>query len=157
MANEIPNENLLFDIINNHLSVDDVKMRIREIEAEYGTDYFLDYDIEKAEIERKPKQDWNEEYYEQIKTPGILGVTSKQYFLYFAEVNEYIYNKRLEEKKSKQRKKTTAIIAAIVALILCIVILILYFNGSTTYAAGTFDYQQTAISAYAVQAIVLDL
>lgn len=156
MANEIPNENLLFDIIDNHLSVDDVKRRIREIEAEYGDDYFLDYDIEKAEIERKPKQDWDEEYYEQIKTPGILGVSSKQYFLYFAEVNEYIYNKRLEEKKSKQHKKTTAIIAAIVGVILFAIILILCFNGSEANAAETLDYQQTVISAYAVQPIVLD-
>lgn len=157
MANEVPKGDLLIDIIENHLSVEEVKKRIRELEDVYGDNYFLDYDIEEAGIERKPKQDWDYEYYEQVKIKGILGVASKQYFLYFAEVNEYIYNQKLEEKKTKQCKKITAIIAAAAVSILCIVILILYLNDSKANAAEDLDCQQTTLSAYNTQLTDWDL
>lgn len=154
MADERPKAELLIDMINNHLSVDDVKKRIQEMEAEYDTDYFLDYDIEYADIERKPKQDWDEEYYEKVKTKGILGIASKQYFLYFAEVNEYIHNKRDEEQRKKKRRKLMIFISAVVIAAIMIAIFIMLFNGTDAGAADILNYQPIASSAYNNQSIL---
>ena len=88
MADETPKAELMIDIMNNNISVDDVKKRIQQLEEEYGENYMLDYDLEEAGIERKPQNEWTEEYYEKVKEKGILGISSKQYFLYFAELND---------------------------------------------------------------------
>lgn len=154
MADERPKAELLIDMINNHLSVDDVKKRIQEMEAEYGTDYFFDYDIEYADIERKPKQDWDEEYYEKVKTKGILGIASKQYFLYFAEVNEYIHNKRDEEQRKKKRRKLIIFISAVVIAVIMITVFIMLFNGTDADAAERLNYQPIVSFAYNNQSIL---
>lgn len=146
MANEKPIADLLKDMINNHLSVNDVKKRIQELEDEFGSDYFLDYDIEEADIQRKPRDEWDEEYYEQVRTKGILGIASKQYFLYFAEVNEYIHNKRVEEQRKAKRKKTKAVIAAAVIAVILVAVLILCFIGTGADAAENVYCQTTTIS-----------
>lgn len=157
MADERPKTELLIDMIDNHLSVEDVKKRIQEMEAKYGADYFLDYDIEYADIERKPKQDWDEEYYEKVKTKGILGIASKQYFLYFAEVNEYIHNKRNEEQRKKKCQKMTAVITVVVIAVILIAVLIMCFNGTDAGAVEMLNYQPIASSAYNIQPIIFNL
>ena len=117
MADETPKAELMIDIMNNNISVDDVKKRIQQLEEEYGENYMLDYDLEEAGIERKPQNEWTEEYYEKVKEKGILGISSKQYFLYFAELNQYIKNKRQEEQKEQQKEKTTKLIVAAVIVV----------------------------------------
>lgn len=157
MANEVPKAELMIDIINKNLSVEDVKKRISELETEYGEDYFFNYDIEEAGIERKPKEEWDEDYYEFVKTKGINGIASKPYFLYFAELNQYIHNKRLEEKKKQQQKKTTKIIAAAIAIV-CIVLLLVWANFSGADAAASISEVQCATDdVYNIQEMLFDI
>lgn len=129
MADETPKAELMIDIMNSNLSVDEVKERIRQLEKEYGENYVLDYDLEEAGIERKPQSEWDEEYYENVKTKGILGIASKQYFLYFAELNQYIQSKRLEEQKVQQRRKRIKLIIAAIIAVICIAIVLLLLSG----------------------------
>ena len=135
MADETPKAELMIDIMYNNISVDDVKKRIQQLEEEYGENYMLDYDLEEAGIERKPQNEWTEEYYEKVKEKGILGISSKQYFLYFAELNQYIKNKRQEEQREQQKKKTTKFIVAAVIVVICVIILLLLINHISSDAA----------------------
>ena len=145
MTNETAKANFLIEIVDKHLSVDEVKKRIQELEIEYGNDFFLDYDIEETGIILKPQEEWNEEYYEEVKNKGILGTTSKQYFLYFAELNEYIYNQKLHKIQEQKKKKTKIIIMAAIAAVIILVLLIC-FNLSKTNAAEFYCSQPTFIA-----------
>ncbi|WP_295093544.1 hypothetical protein [Ruminococcus sp.] len=146
MADETPKAELMIEIINNNLSVDAVKEKIRQLETEYGENYILDYDLEKSGIEIKPQNEWDEEYYEKVKTKGILGIASKQYFLYFAELNQYIQAQR-QNKLTEQKKKRQKLVIVVIAIILiCMITLILLFNsGAESKATSASEFQMSSV------------
>lgn len=109
---------LIRDIINGKLNLEEVQRKIAELEAEYGKDFFVDYDIEKKE---KP---WDEKYLHDLEIKSMAGMSSKQFILHLAEVSEFVHSSKYKrEKKSSNspkksmRKIIIFIIAGVIAVL----------------------------------------
>lgn len=103
---------LIRDIINGKMNLTKTEKKIAELEAEYGKDFFEDYDIEKKE---KP---WDEKYLRELEIKSMAGMNSKQFILHLAEVSEYVHsNKSRKRKTSSKRKIILYIIAGIIAIV----------------------------------------
>ncbi|MBR4627860.1 MAG: hypothetical protein IKO47_09215 [Ruminococcus sp.] len=104
-----------FDIVKGKYTLKGTVKKIEEYEAQYGKDFFADYDVKKKD---KP---WDIDYLNELESQGIAGMASKQFFIHVAEVSEYVHNNM---KKKKHKKFLLMISAAVVAIIGVVVIII---------------------------------
>lgn len=79
---------LMINAANGKLNLQQTKDKMRELEAQYGKDVFLDIDYDKA----KPKSEWNEEYLQDLMFTAMAGFYSRQFILHLAEVSEYVHS-----------------------------------------------------------------
>ena len=105
---------LINDIMNGRTSYDKVKQTLEHIENEYGENSFIDY---KAEKKEKP---WTKDDLYKLYDLCIAGVSSKDIFLYMAEISDYL--------KIKKRNTVFIIIAAAIIAALIVTGLIIFFN-----------------------------
>lgn len=107
---------MIRDIINGKMNTEQTNRKIRELESQYGTDFFLDYEIDKKD---KP---WDEAYLYELELKSMTGMSSKPFILHLAEVSEYVHAQKSGKSGSessssdnKGSKKIIRIIAMIAA------------------------------------------
>lgn len=123
---QIKNE-LIKDIIEGKYSLEQVRDIIQKIEAEFGEEFFDNYDVPKEE---KP---WNRETLKKLETASLVGTCSKQFILHLAEVSEYIHNKERNDANSK--KKSNRLRILVISVIVGIVILVVFLCITQANAA----------------------
>lgn len=102
--------NLIMNILDGKLTNEELKIKITDMEKQYGSDVFRPYLFDKK---GKP---WTEEYYNNLREQALCGAGSKEFLLHVNEVRQEIVT---------QKKKKMTIIA--VAGIILIVIMIILF------------------------------
>ncbi len=98
-------------IIEEHISADEVREKIKDMSARYGDDLFPEF------IFSPQSPPWNEEYMEKLKRMNVGGACSKDFLCHMAEVGCYI-------EKQKNRKKLIVLFGFIAAIILLVIIMI---------------------------------
>lgn len=147
MTNSEMKAEFMMDIIDGKYTLNEAKQKIRSYEEKYGTDFFADYDIEKKD---KP---WDMEYLKELKLKGMTGMSSKQFFLYLAEVSEYVHANAGTSHNKGDKKKF--IIAGIIAgIIIALVIVILFLSKSQAAAAAVIANQKAAIAQLQSQLLI---
>lgn len=107
----------LFDIIEGKYTLKEVQKKIKSFEAEYGNEFFSDYDIK---IKEKP---WDKEYLDELKIKGMTGMASKQFYLHVAEVSEYVHDncsKKEIHKKIYRNMKIGAVVGILIVIVITI-------------------------------------
>ena len=74
-------------ILSGELTVEQVKCEIERIESEYGPSAFDSYKV------KKTNAPWNKEDLEKLEIQSASGACSKEFYLYMAEVSEFVYKK----------------------------------------------------------------
>lgn len=137
----------MMDIIDGKYTLNEAKQKIRAYEEQYGTDFFADYEIEKKD---KP---WDMEYLKELKLKGMTGMASKQFFLYLAEVSEYVHA-NADTSHSKGDKKKFIIAGIISAIIIALVIVILCLSKSHAAAMAVIAEKNAIIAKLQTQLLL---
>ena len=126
---------LFLDIVDGKYTSEAVKQKIRELEEQFGNNYFAHFDI------NRKNPPWDMKYLEELKKKGMSGMASKKFFLHLAEVSEYVH----AAEKARKRKKCI-LIGAIAVIIIALVIIALCLSGSHAAAAAVVANKNTMIT-----------
>lgn len=74
-------------IVAGDLTVEQVKEELNRIETEYGPDSFDLYKV------KKKSAPWSKEDLEDLEIQSASGACSKDFYLYMAEVSEFVHRK----------------------------------------------------------------
>lgn len=83
---------LVSKIANGEISKATVEKELDRMEQKYGRDCFNSYPVK-----RKPKP-WTKEYLDELEILSSSGASSKEFYLYMAEVSDEIYKNRINKK-----------------------------------------------------------
>lgn len=73
------------DIVSGNINLEQVKETLERIECEYGPDSFDSYKVEKKSAP------WTMEDLNDLEFQSISGACSKDFYLYMAEVSDYVH------------------------------------------------------------------
>lgn len=74
-------------IVAGDLTIEQVKEELNRIETEYGPDSFDLYKV------KKKSAPWSKEDLEDLEIQSASGACSKDFYLYMAEVSEFVHRK----------------------------------------------------------------
>lgn len=74
-------------IMAGELTYNQVKNEIDRIESQYGEDSFGSYKV------KKTSAPWSMKDLEDLEVQSVSGACSKEFYLYMAEVSEFVYKK----------------------------------------------------------------
>ena len=118
MRNSRIEAEFITDITNGKYNLIEAKKKMQECEEKYGSDFFVEYEVEKKGIP------WVRNYLEELRLKSMTGMSSKQFILHLAEVSEYVH----KNEKQKKIKKIIIITGAICGIIAALVILAIAFS-----------------------------
>ncbi len=108
------------DIINGKMNLQQTKDKISELEAQYGQDFFFDFEYDEA----KPKP-WGEEYLHELEIQSMAGMSSKQFIMHLAEVSEDIYSRKSGKSAAKSKEKSTPNRKKVLLIVFIVAVIIL--------------------------------
>lgn len=103
-------------ILAGDLTVDQVKSEINRIESEYGSGSFDSCKV------RKKSAPWTKEDLDELEIQSALGTCSKDFYLYMAEVSEFVYKKNKKSGLMGYIQKAIGFIAKHWLLFLAIIV-----------------------------------
>ena len=99
-------------IVRGELKKSEVEKELQRISEEFGDDCFNSY-----KVIRKPKP-WNKKDLDELEVLSASGASSKDFYLYMAEMSEAVYS---ETKKNNTKKIILLVIILAVAVVASIV------------------------------------
>lgn len=106
-------------ILTGEMRYADVEEALNRIAMQYGEDCFNSFPVERKE---KP---WSEKDLEELGNLSACGAGSREFYLYMAEVSDYVYS-----KKADRRKKNIGVGIAAVAMIVIVLVVIFTYRRS---------------------------
>lgn len=117
-------------ILAGDLNVDQVKSEVNRIESEYGPGSFDSYKV------RKTSAPWTKEDLDELEIQSISGACSKDFYLYMAEVSEFVYKKNKKTGLMGCVENAINVIAKHWLIILVIIVLIVVAFWGIANLAG---------------------
>lgn len=136
---------LIKGIIEGKYTIDQVKKAIQDLEAEYGEDFFDNYDVPR---EDKP---WNRETLKKLETASLVGTCSKPFILHLAEVSDFVHEKERSVENSK--KKGSILRIAVIVIIIIILIVGVILSNSKANSEKETKEPQAAVTQIDTQLI----
>lgn len=96
---------LVSKIVKGEINKAGVEKELSRMEQQYGSECFNSYPVK-----RKPKP-WTKEHLNELEVLSSSGASSKEFYLYMAEVSEEVY-------KFKLNKKIIIAIIVVIAIVL---------------------------------------
>lgn len=106
-------------ILSGEISIQSVKAELERISRQYGEDSFNGY-----KVNRKPKP-WSKADLDELNILCSAGAGSKEFFLYMAEVSDYVYSQKKSSKPNSVKKKSLGICIGCIAAIVVVIGIIL--------------------------------
>lgn len=97
---------LITQIMKGDIKQNEVREKLDDISKRYGEKAFNCY-----EVKRKPQETWSKEYLKDLEILSASGANSKEFYLYVAEVSDYL------KQKENIPKQIAAILAAVISII----------------------------------------
>lgn len=102
---------LVNSILEQHISVAEVRQRIDGLSQKYGNHIFPEISFQKKE---KP---WDALYLSELKEMNVTGACSKEFLMHMAEVSVYVHNK----KRNLMLLGVAAIVAVAVIVLFAVI------------------------------------
>lgn len=123
---ELVNEhiNLTNKILAGELSKEDVKLEIDRMENEYGESAFNLYKVSKKDAP------WTQRDLDDLEVQSAAGALSKDFYLYMAEVSDFVHRKNKKNKWITKVEDITRWIAKhwlIVLIVIGLVAFVIYY------------------------------
>lgn len=102
-------------ILTGEMRYADVEEALNRISMQYGEDCFNSFPVERKE---KP---WSDKDLEDLGTLSACGAGSREFYLYMAEVSDYVYSQKAAKRKTIRRVLTFLAIVLAIAIAIFVI------------------------------------